>query len=158
MSHRKTTIYIASSWKNQHAVEMLTNHLRLHGFEVRSFVENNYGEGHRSDKGINFEEWVNTQAADSAFMYDMQSACTSDITIYLGPSGKDAAAESAMAFAKGKYLYGLWAKGEDMGLMRKMMHQWFTRYTDLLEHVYRNHPSTMPTTHLDIAYYQTENV
>jgi hypothetical protein len=37
-------IYIASSWKNQHAVEMLTALLRDRGHEVLSFVENNHGE------------------------------------------------------------------------------------------------------------------
>ncbi len=33
-------IYIASSWRNQHAVEMLTSMLRVRGHEVLSFVEN----------------------------------------------------------------------------------------------------------------------
>ena len=32
-------IYIASSWKNQHAVEMLTDLLRKAGHEVVSFVD-----------------------------------------------------------------------------------------------------------------------
>ena len=32
-------IYIASSWKNQHAVEMLTDILRYKGHDVVSFVE-----------------------------------------------------------------------------------------------------------------------
>lgn len=31
-------IYIASSWKNQHAVEMLTDYLEARGHEVISFV------------------------------------------------------------------------------------------------------------------------
>lgn len=37
-------IYIASSWKNQHAVEMMTALLREKGHTVLSFIENNYGE------------------------------------------------------------------------------------------------------------------
>lgn len=138
---RNTTIYIASSWKNQHAVEMLTTQLRLHKYEVRSFVENNYGEGHGPDKAIPFEDWVKTDQAVSAFMYDMQAASTSDITIYIAPSGKDAAAEAAMCFANGRTLYGLWAKGEDFGLMRKMFNEWFYRYDELLEHIYKTHPA-----------------
>ena len=32
-------IYIASSWKNQHAVEMMTDKLRENGHKVISFVE-----------------------------------------------------------------------------------------------------------------------
>lgn len=41
-------VYIASSWKNQHAVEMLTEKLRERGCEVLSFVENNNGEQARA--------------------------------------------------------------------------------------------------------------
>ena len=37
-------IYIASSWKNQHAVEMFSRLLRERGHEVVSFVEENFGE------------------------------------------------------------------------------------------------------------------
>lgn len=32
-------IYIISSWKNQHAVELLTSKLREQGHDVKSFVE-----------------------------------------------------------------------------------------------------------------------
>lgn len=128
-------IYIASSWKNQHAVEMLTAILRNKGHEVLSFVENNYGEGQAPGMGMPFEEWVKTQSADEAFLYDTNGATLSDLVIYIGPSGKDAAAECAMAWAKGITVIGLWAKGEDFGLMRKIFTQWFFRYPELLEYV-----------------------
>jgi len=55
------SIYIASSWKNQHAVEMLTTLLRQLGFVVLSWIENNYGETHNHvTKKFDFETWVNT--------------------------------------------------------------------------------------------------
>jgi len=125
-------IYIASSWKNQHAVEMITAFLRDSGHEVRSFVENNYGEGHCAQKPIPFEEWVKTEQAERSFKYDTKGATESDLVIYIGPSGEDAAAECGMAWACGIPIYGLYAKGTSLGLMRKMMDQWFYRYTDLL--------------------------
>lgn len=127
------TIYIASSWKNQHAVEMLTVLLREKGHVVLSFVENNYGEGHAAKKPMDFEKWVNTDEADNSFQYDTMGAANSDLVIYIAPSGKDAAAECGIAWAKSIPILGLYAKGEDFGLMRKMMDAWFDRYTDLLD-------------------------
>jgi len=125
-------VYIASSWKNQHAVEMLTLLLRNEGHEVLSFVENNYGEGHSAKKPMDFEKWVWTDAAQRSFIYDTDGATKSDLVVYISPSGKDAAAEVGAAWASGVPILGLYAKGEDFGLMRRMVHQWFEHYTELL--------------------------
>lgn len=126
-------IYIASSWKNQHAVEMLTALLRDKNHEVISWVENNYGEDHNHvTKKFSFEDWVNSTEADQSFEFDTNGATKSDLVIYLGPSGKDACAEIGAAWAAGVPIIGLYAKGEDLGLMRKMMQRWYTRYTDIL--------------------------
>ncbi len=134
-------IYIASSWKNQHAVEMLTSLLRQEGHSVLSFVENNYGEGHNHiTKKFDFETWVNGPESNQSFEFDSQSAMTCNIFIYVGPAGKDAAAECGMCYGQrlnGKSIpmLGLFAKGEDFGLMRKMFDGWFGRYDDLLDYV-----------------------
>lgn len=127
-------IYIASSWKNQHAVEMLTSLLRAKGHEVLSFVENNHGEGHGAEKPIPFEEWIRTDQAERSFDYDTLGAMQSDMVIYIGPSGTDAWAEIGAAFAKGRPIVGLWAKGEPAGLMRKMV-TWFGTFSTLISAV-----------------------
>lgn len=126
-------IYIASSWRNQHAVEMLTALLRKEGHEVLSFVENNHGEGHGAEKPMPFEAWLHTEQADKSFAYDTQgaSAITTDLVVYIGPSGTDAWAEVGAAWASGRHVFGLWAKGEQAGLMRKMV-EWYEDYTQLL--------------------------
>lgn len=134
-------IYIASSWKNQHAVEMLTALLRERGHEVFSFVENNYGEGHAANKPMDFEEWVQTDKAVKSFKYDTESAMGADLVIYIAPSGKDAAAECGMAYAKGVPMVALYAKGEDFGLMRKMFAEWCERYTEVLAMVIKYEPN-----------------
>ena len=121
-------IYIASSWKNKHTVEMLTTLLRGRNHEVLSFVEN---EGLENVK--RFEEWVNTPDADQCFEFDTNGATKSDLVIYISPSGKDAAAEVGAAWASGITILGLFAKGEDFGLMRKMISQWFDSYTYMLQ-------------------------
>lgn len=126
-------IYIASSWRNQHGVEMLTELLREQGHQVISWVENNYGENHNHvTKKFSFEEWVNSSEADQSFIFDTDGATKSDLVIYYGPSGKDACAELGAAWSAGIPIIGLWAKGEDLGLMRKMVKKWYTRYTELL--------------------------
>lgn len=126
-------IYIASSWKNQHGVEMLTALLRGKGHEVISWVENNYGETHNHvTKKFSFEDWVNSDEANHSFTFDTTGATKSDLVIYYAPSGKDACAEMGAAWAAGIPILGLYAKGEDLGLMRKMAVAWFSRYTDLL--------------------------
>lgn len=134
-------IYIASSWKNQHAVEMLTYFLREKGHEVISWVENNYGEGHNHvTKNFDFERWVNSEASDQSFEYDTHGAMECELFIYVGPSGKDAAAECGLCYGQrlaGKTIpmIGLYAKGEDFGLMRKMFDVWCSRYVEVLESV-----------------------
>lgn len=135
----KKRIYIASSWKHQHAVEMLTSVLRNEGFEVISWVENNYGENHNHvTKQFDFETWCNTKESDQSFEFDTHGAMTCDLFIYLGPAGKDAAAECGMCYGqrfKGKLIpmIGIVAKGEDFGLMRKMFDGWYDRITDVID-------------------------
>lgn len=114
-------IYIASSWKNQHAVEMLTDLLRINGHEVLSFVENSHGEGRGAEKPMAFEGWVKTDQAARSFDYDTKAVTESDLVIYIDPSGTDAWAEVGAAWASAKPIIGLWAKGEQVGLMRRMV-------------------------------------
>lgn len=134
-------IYIASSWKNQHAVEMLTTLLRERDHEVISWVENNFGETHNHvTKKFDFETWVNSNESDQSFEFDTHGAMTCELFIYVGSAGKDAAAECGMCYGQrlaGKLIpmLGLYAKGEDFGLMRKMFDGWYSRYKDLLKAV-----------------------
>lgn len=130
-------IYIAASWKHCHAVELLTDKLRSLGHSVASFVENNHGEqaGHlatENGKPVNFDEWCASERGRLSFKYDTENAMFSDLVIYISPSGKDAAAECGMAFAKGVPIIGLYAKGEDFGLMRRMMVRWCYDFRELL--------------------------
>ena len=115
-------IYIASSWKNQHAVELITEGLRRHGHEVMSFVENNHGEhGAEWAKSMPFDEWCQSEQGTQSFNYDTRGAIESDLVIYVGPSGCDAWAEVGAAWSRGVPVIGLLAKGEQVGLMRRMV-------------------------------------
>jgi hypothetical protein len=134
-------IYIATSWKNVHAVTMLTEKLRAHGHEILSFVENAHGEqiayqataigGH----AIPFDEWCGSDRGKKSFEYDTNAAATADATIYISPAGSDAWAEVGIAWASKKLIFGLHAKGENVGLMRRLIPRWFDDVDELLEDV-----------------------
>lgn len=124
-------IYIASSWKNQHAVEMITEKLREKGHEIISFVEKAVGDEGRTNIKFDFEQWIASEDGREKFIYDTNGACKSDFVIYIGPSGTDAWAEIGAAWASKVPIHGLFAKGEQAGLMRRMV-IWHTDYRELL--------------------------
>ena len=126
------TIYIASSWKNQHAVEMMTDLLEERGHEVQCFVRHSAQEREFADT---FEEWVKTERALTCFVYDTDGATKADVVVYIGPSGTDAWAEVGAAWALNVPVIGLWAKGEQAGLMRHMVQGWFSDYKQALDAV-----------------------
>jgi hypothetical protein len=125
-------IYIASSWKNHHAVEMMTDRLRELDHTVISFVEKaDQDEGRVTWGQMSFEDWVKTDAAKAKFYFDLDGATGSDLVIYIGPSGTDAWAEVGAAWQMGVPILGLWAKGEPSGLMRHMV-IWTRDYRDII--------------------------
>lgn len=125
-------IYIASSWKNQHAVEMLTARLRQLGHEVKSFVEKAVSDEGRVALEFDVVKWINSEDGKNKFEYDTDGAMNSDLVIYIGPSGCDAWAEVGVAWASGVTIFGLISKGEQIGLMRRMA-AWFKSVDELID-------------------------
>ena len=134
-------VYIASSWKNQHAVEMLTALIRAEDIEVLSFVENNHGETNprapfaaqdENGKDISIEEWIWSERGKKSFVYDTTAATTADLVIYVSPSGCDAWAEIGAAWQAKRPIIGLMSKGEQVGLMRRMFNACCTDYRKLM--------------------------
>ena len=131
-------IYIASSWKNQHAVEMLTDMLRAEGHRIISFVEKAVEDEGRGEIAFDVVKWINSEDGERKFQYDTDGATKSDLVIYIGPSGTDAWAEIGAAWAAGVPVLGLWAKGEQAGLMRRMV-EWHHDFRALLVTVSKYH-------------------
>ena len=127
-------IYIASSWRNQHAVEMLTDLLRERGHEVKNFVEKS---GQMCAPESDLETWVQRDLGGKMFDLCGMGSTQSDLVIYIGPSGTDAWAEVGAAWGNGVTILGLWAKGERAGLMRRMVRAWYADHRMLLEEVDR---------------------
>ena len=124
-------IYIASSWKNQLAIELLTMELRRRGHEVISFVEQALAD----ELVFDDPNWIWTEQGESKFQFDLDGATKSDLVIYVAPSGTDAWAEVGAAYGSGVPIIGFYAKGEGQGLMQRMMFSWLHNAADLLSAV-----------------------
>ena len=127
-------IYIAASWKHQHAVEMLTDRLESLGHEVLSWIR----EGRPEEAFLSNRELAHFIASDEGrrvFDFCSGSAVGADLVVYLGPSGCDAWAEVGAAYGRGVPILGLLAKSEEVGLMRHMVRSWHRSVTELLEAV-----------------------
>jgi hypothetical protein len=131
----RQTIYIASSWRNRHAVELLTDVLRARGHCVMSFVEAATPKEGAASKAGDVDSWINSEDGEQKFRFDTTSAMTCDVLVYIGPGGTDAWAEIGAAWARGVPVLGLRAKGEQAGLMRRMVNFWFDSWTDMLRYM-----------------------
>lgn len=123
-------IYISSSWKKQNEVRLLTAILRSKEHEVVSWIENN-----KNSDCVDFEQWAKSEKAEQCFYFDIEGATKSDLVIYYGVAGKDSCVELGAAYASNVKIFGLWNKGEDLGLMRKVVSKWFFNIEHLLKEI-----------------------
>ena len=127
-------IYIAASWKHQHAVEMLTDRLEVLGHDVLSWIR----EGRPEEAFLSQRQltaFINSDEGKRIFNFCVTSAMSVDLVIYLGASGCDAWAEVGAAHGAGVPILGLMAKAENVGLMRHMIDGWYASVSELLEEV-----------------------
>ncbi|MGL4606800.1 MAG: hypothetical protein ACRCU3_04980 [Eubacteriaceae bacterium] len=127
-------IYIAASWKHQHAVEMLTDLLEGNGHTVLSWIR----EGRPEEAFLSQKElthFIQSSEGQRVFDFCITSVTSADLVIYVGPSGCDAWGEIGAAYGSKIPIFGLMAKAEQVGLMRHMIKHWFSSIADLLESV-----------------------
>lgn len=127
-------IYIAASWKHQHAVEMLTERLEKEGHSILSWLR----EGRPEEAFLSrreLEHFIYSPEGRRVFEFCADAVTGCDLVVYLGPSGCDAWAEVGAAFGRGVPVLGLLAKSEDVGLMRLMIRSWHSSVADLLKSI-----------------------
>lgn len=124
-------IYIAASWKHQHAVEMLTEILEAKGHEILSWLREGRPEEAFLSK-LELTAFIRSDEGKRVFDFCAGSATGADLVIYLGPSGCDAWAEVGAAYGRGVPILGLLAKSEEVGLMRHMIDRWFASVSSLV--------------------------
>lgn len=131
-SSRSLNLYIASSFRNLHAVSLLTNRLREAGHFVLDWTrfapplpENMRPEERRA--------LLDSDARGHIFDFCSQSSARADLVIYLGQAGQDAACEVGIAWNAGVPVYGLGGPLEAPGLiLSRSVSQWFNSTPDLL--------------------------
>jgi hypothetical protein len=128
-------LYIASSFKNLHAVHMLRDHLRGRGHEV--FDWSALAPPLPAGMPLNTRRaLLDSDERGEIFNFCCQACCRADAVIYLGPAGQDAAAEVGIAFAGGVKVLGLAGPLEAPGLiLSRCVSLWFANAGDLLDHL-----------------------
>lgn len=122
--NKSLVIYIASSFRNVHAVQMLRDTLKKRGHVVLDWSA--FAPPLPDD--MTPEERRAALDADERgeiFDYCTQSCAQADLVIYLGQAGQDSACEVGIAFNAGVPVYGLAGALEKPGtIMQRAVTQW----------------------------------
>lgn len=125
-------IYIASSFRNLHAVHMLRDALTDRGHTVMDWT----AFAPLLPEGMRPEERRSVLDSDSRgkiFEFCTGASGGADLVIYLGESGQDAACEVGIAWGSGVPVYGLAGFMEKPGLMlTRAVEKWFPDSAALL--------------------------
>ena len=125
-------IYIASSFKNLHAVHLLRDQLTSQGHQVLdwSALAPPLPEGMAPNIR---RQLLDSDERGEIFTFCAAACGQADLVIYLGPAGQDAAAEVGIAYAHGVPVLGLAGPLEAPGLiLTRCVKQWFTQVNQLL--------------------------
>jgi hypothetical protein len=126
-------IYIASSFKNLHAVHLLRDVLQERGHVVLDWTkfqpplpENMSIEEKRRE--------LDSDERGEIYAFCSEACGSADLIIYVGPAGQDAACEVGIAACSGVMVWGLQGPLEAPGLILKQsVHRWFDNTADMLK-------------------------
>lgn len=134
---RSLKIYIASSFRNLHAVDLLMDRLQDAGHSVLDWTK----FAPPLPAGMRPEERRSVLDSDSRgqiFEFCTSASGGADLVIYLGESGQDAACEVGIAFNAGVPVFGLGGPLEAPGLiLSRAVSAWFAKVPELLAAVER---------------------
>lgn len=109
------TVYIASSFKNYHGVQLLVAELKRRGIKVHDWTR-----WQKIPEGLNAEarrKFMDTDEGKAIYKKCRNACLTSDIVIHYGPAGNDAGIEIGLADGAGRLILGLLGPNESPGLM-----------------------------------------
>ena len=108
-------VYIASSFKNIHAVRLLAKSMRVMGYTILDWTEKaTPPEGLNS---LQRREWMDTDHGGDVFTFCANACKEADFLIYLGTSGQDAGIEIGIAYGQDIPVLGIRGPLESPGLM-----------------------------------------
>lgn len=124
-------VYIASSFKNIHAVRLLAKSMREMGYTILDWTEKA-----TPPEGLNASqrrEWMDTDHGGEVFSFCAKACSEADFLVYLGTSGQDAGVEVGMAYGYGLPVLGIRGPLEAPGLMlHGAMSTWVEHIEDAL--------------------------
>lgn len=129
---RALNIYIASSFRNLHAVDLLTDRLRDAGHAVLDWTRfaPPLAEDLRPEER---RALLDSDSRSLIFDFCTGASAGADLIIYLGESGQDAACEVGIAFNAGVPVIGLGGPLEAPGLiLSRAVARWFAKVPELL--------------------------
>ncbi len=112
---RQLTVYVASSFRHLHAVQLLCQELRRQGYKVFDWTEKA-----TPPEGLNVSErreWMDTDHGGEVFAFCAKACLEADLVVYLGAAGQDAGVEIGMAYGVGRPVLGIRGPLESPGLM-----------------------------------------
>lgn len=122
-------VYIASSFKNIHAVRLLAKSMQAMGYEILDWtLKATPPEGLNASQR---REWMDTDHGGEVFVFCANACKQADFVIYLGTSGQDAGVEVGIAYGCGKPVLGIRGPLESAGLM---LHGAVTVWVEHIEH------------------------
>ena len=134
-SARSLKIYIASSARNLHYVQLLSGILEHHFHTVLDWTS--FAPPIAPHSPVEARKRALDSDERGEIFNFCKSACGSaDLLIYLGPAGQDAAAEIGLAHASGVPILGLASPLEAPGLiLSRCVTKWCKNVTELVEEV-----------------------
>ncbi len=109
-------IYIASSARNMHGVQLLRDALVARGHQILDWTALAPPlADHLSPEARRLA--LDSDERGEIFAFCAQACAEADLLIYLGPAGQDAACEVGMAYSAGVPVIGLAAPTEKPGLI-----------------------------------------
>lgn len=125
-------IYIASSYRNLHVVQMLTAVLTEQGhvIEDRTKLAPPLSAELLPEEA---KAWLDSDERGEIFDFCSAAFTDVDLLIYVGPAGQDAACEVGLAAASGIPVFGLSGPLERPGLILSgLIEKWFSSAAELL--------------------------
>ena len=122
------SVYVASSFRHLHAVQLLTRELRALGCQVADWTEK--AAPPEGLKPAERRAWMDTDHGGEVFNFCFNACRDADLVIYVGTAGQDAGVEVGMAYAAGRPVLGILGPLEAPGLM---LHGAVTVWADSVE-------------------------
>lgn len=127
-------IYIASSYRNLHAVQLVRDALMAEGHTVLDWT--GFIPPVSACPASERKAALDDPGRNDVFDFCTEACGRADAVLYIGPAGQDSACEVGIAYAAGVPVFGLAGPLEEPGLiLRKCVCAWFRTSGDVLKHL-----------------------